>query len=127
MSGSLSVPFAALAIFQPSLSQKIVWGLLAVLAATVTSYGVWREKRLKAFQGDQALLSRIEQLEHKPYDEAQRRIVEENLKKWGVSERDLLRFLLLCGKSGFVQLVMASGSAIETELNAALVEVQLSL
>jgi hypothetical protein len=126
MSGSLSVPFAALAIFEQSVSQKIVWGLLAVSSATIASYGVWREERLTAFKREQALLSRIEQLEQKPYDEAQRKIVEENLKKWSVAERDLLRFLLLRGKSSFLQLVMAGGSAIETELNGALATLQLS-
>ena len=46
MSGPLSVPFAALAIWVSSRSQKVLWGCLAVTCATLASYRVWRKERI---------------------------------------------------------------------------------
>jgi len=46
MSGPLSVPFAALALWVSSRSQKILWGCLAAVCAVVASFRVWRKERI---------------------------------------------------------------------------------
>jgi hypothetical protein len=46
MSGPLSVPFAALAVWSEQKQQKAIWGSLAVVAALFGSYRVWRKERL---------------------------------------------------------------------------------
>ena len=45
MSGPLSVPFAAFALWASSRTQKVLWGCLAVLCAVFASYRVWRNER----------------------------------------------------------------------------------
>lgn len=48
MSGPLSVPFVLLAFVVSSHWQKVLYGVLAVLCATIASYRVWRKDRLEA-------------------------------------------------------------------------------
>ena len=48
MSGPLSVPFAALAIWVSSRTQKVLWGCLAAVCAMFASYRVWRYERENA-------------------------------------------------------------------------------
>lgn len=50
MSGPLSVPFAAAAVFSPNRLQKVIWASLAVVAAIYGSYRVWRKERLTAYE-----------------------------------------------------------------------------
>lgn len=45
MSGPLSVPFAALAIWSTQRYQKIIWVALAILSLMVAFYRVWSEER----------------------------------------------------------------------------------
>lgn len=49
MSGPLSVPFAALAVWSPKLNQKVIWGALALASLLYASYRVWRQERLSNF------------------------------------------------------------------------------
>lgn len=44
MSGPLTVPFTILALFLPSSAAKILFAVLAVVAAIVTSYRVWKSE-----------------------------------------------------------------------------------
>jgi hypothetical protein len=46
MSGPLSVPFAALAVWSEQGRQKIIWACLAVAAALLGSYRVWQREHL---------------------------------------------------------------------------------
>lgn len=46
MSGPLSVPFAAAAVWSSGHVQRILWGCLAVAALLVGSYRVWRKERI---------------------------------------------------------------------------------
>lgn len=46
MSGPLTVPFAALAIWSAQGKQKIIWGCLAVAAGLLGSYRVWQRERV---------------------------------------------------------------------------------
>jgi hypothetical protein len=48
MSGPLTVPFAALAVYLDQIWQKTVFGILAVLSGGVTSFIVWRAERARA-------------------------------------------------------------------------------
>ncbi len=62
MSGPLSVPFAALAVFSQSTRQKVIWGCLAGLAALFGSYRVWQRERLARHAQVAELQRQIEQL-----------------------------------------------------------------
>src|SRR5439155_7782740 len=59
MSGPLSVPFAALAVWSEQRQQKIIWGCLAVFAAMFGSYRVWRKERILAYEQVLLLKSRL--------------------------------------------------------------------
>lgn len=48
MSGPLSVPFAAAALWSSSHGARILWGCLAVAALVFGSYRVWRKERIDA-------------------------------------------------------------------------------
>jgi hypothetical protein len=48
MSGPLSVPFAAAALWSSGHVQRVLWGSLAVVAAVFDSYRVWRQERRDA-------------------------------------------------------------------------------
>jgi len=48
MSGPLSVPFTAAALWASSRGQKILWGCLAAASGIFASYRVWRNERLAA-------------------------------------------------------------------------------
>ena len=59
MSGPLSVPFAALAVWSEQRQQKIIWGCLAVFAAMFGSYRVWRKERITRHQEVTQMQSRL--------------------------------------------------------------------
>ncbi|PYX16847.1 MAG: hypothetical protein DMG84_05980 [Acidobacteria bacterium] len=59
MSGPLSVPFAALAVWSQQREQKIIWGCLAAVAAMFGSYRVWRKERILAYEQVLLLKSRL--------------------------------------------------------------------
>lgn len=61
MSGPFSVPFAALALWVSSRSQKALWGCLAVSCAVFASYRVWRNERKFANAQLEAVSSAKEQ------------------------------------------------------------------
>ncbi len=63
MSGPLSVPFAALAVWSSQRGQKILWGCLAVVAAIFGSYRVWRKERVTAYNHASQLQARIAELQ----------------------------------------------------------------
>ncbi len=44
VSGGLSVPFTALALFRPGY-ERIVWGVLVVLSVVAMTYRVWSKER----------------------------------------------------------------------------------
>jgi hypothetical protein len=48
MSGPLSVPFAAAAVWSSGHVQRVLWGCLAVAAGVFGSYRVWRKERIDA-------------------------------------------------------------------------------
>jgi hypothetical protein len=48
MSGPLTVPFTALAVYLDQIWQKTLFGVLAVLSAGMTVYIVWRAERVRA-------------------------------------------------------------------------------
>lgn len=60
MSGPLSVPFAALAVYVDSKWLKILFGLLAVICAVFASYWVWRRAQLRALELEEACRPKIE-------------------------------------------------------------------
>jgi hypothetical protein len=62
MSGSLSVPFAALAIWSSQQRQKFLWGSLAVIASLFSSYRVWRQERLSGYRASQQLTAKLSEL-----------------------------------------------------------------
>ncbi|HXZ26515.1 MAG TPA: hypothetical protein VEG08_00795, partial [Terriglobales bacterium] len=47
MSGPLTVPFAALALFVSSTRYRVLYGCLAVVCGLVAAYGTWRDERRK--------------------------------------------------------------------------------
>jgi hypothetical protein len=55
MSGSFSVPFAALAVFSDSAKGQIIWGGLAVAAFVVSAYRFWRAEHERANQAEARL------------------------------------------------------------------------
>src|SRR2546425_4551062 len=59
MSGPLSVPFAALAVWSQQREQKIIWGCLAAVAAMFGSYRVWRKERMTRHQEVTQMQSRL--------------------------------------------------------------------
>jgi hypothetical protein len=59
MSGPISVPFAAAALWASSYWQKVLWGCLAVVSAGFSSYRVWRKERETA---NQKLAAKDEQI-----------------------------------------------------------------
>jgi hypothetical protein len=62
MSGPLSVPFAAFAVFSQSTRPRVIWGCLALLAALFGSYRVWQRERLARHAKVAELQHQIEQL-----------------------------------------------------------------
>jgi hypothetical protein len=62
MSGPLSVPFAALAVWSEQSRQKIIWGCLTVAAALLGSYRVWQRERLARHAAMAELQGEIAQL-----------------------------------------------------------------
>jgi hypothetical protein len=101
MSGPLSVPFAALALWVSSSSQKILFGCLAAVCAVFASYRVWRVERVANANAINQQSERIHELEAeiarlqiRPYDADRREAARRLLQNLSFQERDLLRFLL---------------------------------
>jgi hypothetical protein len=110
MSGPLSVPFAALALWVPSASQKAVWACLAVLSVLFASYRVWRNERRYASAQLEAIMSakdteieslkaERDSLKRRPYDEEHRQLAESKVNKLSEVSKDLVCFLLHHGKT----------------------------
>jgi len=107
MSGPLSVPFAALALWVSSRTQKILWGGLAALCALFASYLVWRKERINGSvvlgtlrtEKDAQILAlnqRVAELSRKPYSEDLERHVRQALGyQMTLSGHYLLRWLLI--------------------------------
>jgi len=118
MSGPLSVPFAALALWASGRTQKILWGCLAVLCAIFASYRVWRNERrdagaqleavtsakateVESLRAEKdveiaALKERITELSRKPYTEELKRITEQVLDyEMTLEGRHVLRHLMI--------------------------------
>lgn len=120
MSGPLSVPFAALALWVSNGRLKALWGCLAVLSAGFASYRVWRAERRYGTAELRAVRSaadrEIENLKSttnkeienlkaerdaaklRPYDEEHRRLAEAKVSKLPEESKDLVWFLLHHGK-----------------------------
>lgn len=62
MSGPLSVPFAALAVWSEQGRQKIIWGCLAIAAGLLGSYRVWQQERLAKHTATAQLQRQIDEL-----------------------------------------------------------------
>lgn len=107
MSGPLSVPFAAVAIWSSSQIQKVLWICLAVAAAVVGTYRVWRKecstwaaeiKKLNMVKDQEiaSLNERIIALSRKQYPEdlesTARQVLQHQMTRQG---RHVLRHLLL--------------------------------
>jgi hypothetical protein len=121
MSGSLSVPFAALALWVSSRSQKILWGCLAVICGVYGSYRVWRNERKSASAQLEALglardqeieslrLAKDEEIEslkverdalkQRPYDAEHKHLAESKVNKLSEVSRDLVSYLLHYGET----------------------------
>ena len=114
MSGPLSVPFAAAAVWSSGHTQRILWGCLAVAAVVFSSYRVWRNERrdadahlgtvvlaktaeVEALKTDiGALNDRITELSRKPYTEDLKRIAEQVLdNELTLEGRHVLRHLMI--------------------------------
>jgi hypothetical protein len=109
MSGPLSVPFAAAAVWSSGL-QRVLWGCLAVVAAAFGSYRVWRKERgdanaqlgsLRAAKDSEiaALNKRVAELSRKPHSED----LERHVRQAGGGQMThnghlLLRWLLIQGR-----------------------------
>jgi hypothetical protein len=110
MSGPLSVPFAALALWSSSRNPKVIWGCLAALCVVFASYRVWRSERVRASAQLEAVRSAKDQeieslkaerdaLKRRPYDEEHRRLAEQKLNTLSEAGKDLVYFLLHHGKT----------------------------
>jgi len=121
MSGPLSVPFAALALWVSSASQRVLWGCLALLCAVFSSYRVWRNERARANvelgavrskkdeeigslrstknQEIESLKAERDALKHRPYDDDHRRLAEQKVSKLSEVSKDLVHFLLHHGRT----------------------------
>jgi Skp family chaperone for outer membrane proteins len=107
MSGALSVPFGAAAIWWAhGPSTKALWTCAAILAFCIASYRVWRSERnsvadelktLKRKHEEEltAMKAEIEELKRKPYDEEIGRQAEVLLNRLSPDGRTLLRHLLV--------------------------------
>jgi hypothetical protein len=61
MSGPLSVPFTAMAVWSTQPIQKMLWGCLAILSLVFASYRVWRKERIQASARLDAIKSAAEE------------------------------------------------------------------
>ena len=59
MSGPLTVPFAVAALFVPQTWLKLLFALLAIVCAAVSSYGVWAADRNALIKSE----ARLEEIE----------------------------------------------------------------
>lgn len=106
MSGPLSVPFAAAAIWSSSQIQKVLWTCLAVAAAVVGTYRVWRKERstwaaeieklnMASDQEIASLNERITILSRKPDPEDLERTARQVMQyQMTLEGRHVLRYLL---------------------------------
>lgn len=106
MSGPLSVPFAAIALWSSGRVQKVLWGCLAVAVGVFGSYRVWRKERvdassqLESLRAEKdasiiALNERVAELSRKPYSEDLERCVNQLLDQMTYQGWLLLRHLLM--------------------------------
>lgn len=105
MSGPLSVPFAALALWVSNRGQKILFACLAVLCALFASYRVWNKERkdgavqLANLTGQKdaeiaTLDARVAELSRNPYSEELRLVVEHVLEVMSADGHRVLRHLM---------------------------------
>ena len=98
MCGPLSVPFAALAVWNTRHTQKVLWGCLAILSLIVASYRVWRNERIAKQKELESLKNEIVLLKHRDYDDEHRRLAETKIGTLSEISKDLVYFLLHHGK-----------------------------
>jgi hypothetical protein len=97
MSGALTVPFTAVAVWASRPSQKFLWVCLAILSLVCASYRVWRRERIEK-DGDIAKRDdEIKALNHKlkrpPAKQNLYQAAAKVLQKYGPSAADALRHL----------------------------------
>ena len=118
MSGPLSVPFAALAVWASNRGQKILWGCLAAICAVFATYRVWKGERVRASldidslkssqeseinslrtkkDAEIAVLSgKVQELSRKPYSEELERMAKQVLfQQMTLEGRIALRHLMI--------------------------------
>lgn len=112
MSGSLSVPFATIALWVSGRGQKIIWGCLTALSVIIASYGVWRRERVVAGDRLVTLKSDFEEVIARKDDEiAQRdRTIEELSSKPKRSAAEQRRYEI--AESALVRLGPNAGTAL---------------
>lgn len=59
MSGSFSVPFAALSVFAESSVGKLIWGMMAITAFLTAAYWIWANERSNVVKLQNRLSSKI--------------------------------------------------------------------
>lgn len=95
MCGTLSVPFAAIAVLWAHASAaKLLWGCLATLAFVVAGYRVWRKERNVRIKNIEDFNSQIAILERKPYEEELGTQAAELIGRLSAEGRILLRHLV---------------------------------
>lgn len=86
MSGPISVPFAAIALWVSG-SARILWGCLAAVCFFTASYRLWRNQQTE-----------IARLSARPYSEEQKRLVKERIAPLGADGGDVLRYMVQFGE-----------------------------
>jgi hypothetical protein len=59
MSGPLSIPFVGLALYVSSHTQRVLFGVLAIVSICIASYRVWRLERVSSFGQELRLTEKI--------------------------------------------------------------------